>query len=159
MTARQLARTVHPGSARNRFLARLGPRRAGPEGGVGNDGWQVVTQFRNDSDGSPPCEIKVGHGQYYLDGNNGAWHNDIGPAVTGQPIDIAVRVTFSADPAASVMDAWYNGAQTVTGAHPKGAGTLYDGQSGYLKTGIYRSPAIGEAGTRYLNSLVIGTPA
>lgn len=126
---------------------------------VDTDDWQVVLQFKNDGDGSPPCEIKVGHGQYYLDGNGGSWQQDIGPAVTGPPVDIAVRILFSSDPGTAVMDAWYNGEQTVSGAHPVDAGTLYPGLSSYLKTGIYRDPAIGEAGTRYLTRLMIGTPA
>jgi polysaccharide lyase-like protein len=126
---------------------------------VDTDDWQVVMQFKNDGTGSPPCEIKVGHGQYYLDGNNGSWHYDIGPAVTGQPIDIAVQITFTADPATSVLNAWYDGTQSVTDEHPAGAGTLYSGLSSYLKTGIYRDTAIGDDGTRYMTSLVIGTPA
>jgi len=126
---------------------------------VDTDDWQVVMQFKNDADGSPPCEIKIGNGQYTLDGNSGAWHYDIGPAVTGEPHEIAVRVTFSEDPAKAVMDAWYDGEQTVEAAHPEGAGTLYPGQSSYLKTGIYRSPSISEAGTRHMTGLEIGTPA
>lgn len=125
---------------------------------VDTDDWQVVLQFKNDGDGSPPCEIKIGNGQYALDGNSGAWSHDIGPAVTGQRIDIAVRIVFSSDPAVASLDAWHNGTQTLTGAKPEGAGTLYSGLSSYLKTGIYRNSDIGEAGTRYLDSLTIGTP-
>ncbi|GHJ50602.1 hypothetical protein Cs7R123_79440 [Catellatospora sp. TT07R-123] len=120
--------------------------------------WQVVMQFKNDSTGSPPIEIKIGHGKYALDGNNGAWSYDIGNAVTGVPITITVRVTFSANAGTAVMDAWYNGVQTVSGQHPKGAGTLYSGQNSYLKTGLYRSTAISQAGARYMKSLVIATP-
>lgn len=119
----------------------------------------MVLQFKNDSTGTPPCEINVGNGQYYLDGNGGAWHYNIGPAVTGTPIDIAVQVTFSSSVGGSSMSAWYNGSQTVNNAQPAGSGTLYSGQTSYLKTGIYRDTAISDAGTRYLDSLVIGTPA
>ncbi len=120
--------------------------------------WQVIMQFKNASTGSPPVEIKIGHGKYFLDGNNGAWHYDIGDAVTGRPITITVRIKFSTNASVAVMDAWYNGNQTVFGQHPRGAGTLYSGQSSYLKTGIYRSTAISQAGTRYMKSLIIGTP-
>ncbi|AJE80471.1 hypothetical protein SLNWT_0095 [Streptomyces albus] len=126
---------------------------------VDTDAWQVVMQFKNDGEGSPPCEIKVGNGVYALDGNSGGWHVDIGPAETGKPIDITVQITFSADPGKAVIDAWYAGEQTITGYHPDGAGTLYEGLSSYLKTGIYRDTSIGEAGTRFLTELVIGTPA
>lgn len=125
---------------------------------VDTDDWQVVLQFKNDGEGSPPCEIKIGHGQYYLDGNGGAWHHDIGPATAGEPIDVAVRIVFSADPTASTMDAWHNGVQTLTGALPEGAGTLYEGLGSYLKTGLYRSTGISDTGTRFLTSLAIGTP-
>jgi hypothetical protein len=126
---------------------------------VGTSDWQVVLQFKNDSTGSPPIEIKVGDGQYYLDGNSGAWRYDIGPAVTGRAIDVTVRVAFSTDPAQSWIDAWYNGTQTVTAAQPKGSGTLYSGQSSYLKAGIYRDTGISQAGTRYLLGMSVGTPA
>ncbi|WP_165777538.1 heparin lyase I family protein [Amycolatopsis antarctica] len=126
---------------------------------VDTDDWQIVLQFKNDGEGSPPCEIKIGHGVYALDGNSGAWSHDIGPAITGEPVDIAVRIIFSADPAVAAMDAWHNGTQTLTGAKPEGAGTLYEGLGSYLKTGLYRDSAISEAGTRYLDSLTIGTPA
>ena len=126
---------------------------------VDTDAWQIVMQFKNDGEGSPPCEIKVGNGQYTLDGNEGAWHHDIGPAVTGEPIDIAVRIVFSADPEVATMDAWHNGTQTLEGAKPEGAGTLYEGLGSYLKTGLYRDTSIGEAGTRFLDNLAIGTPA
>ncbi|WP_367124395.1 heparin lyase I family protein [Streptomyces phytohabitans] len=126
---------------------------------VDTDAWQVVMQFKNEGEGSPPCEIKIGNGVYALDGDSGGWHVDIGPAETGRPIDITVRITFSADPATAVIDAWYGEEQTVTAYHPEGAGTLYDGLTSYLKTGLYRDPSIGEAGTRLLSSLVIGTPA
>ncbi|NKI42169.1 heparin lyase I family protein [Streptomyces physcomitrii] len=126
---------------------------------VDTDDWQVVLQFKNEGTGSPPCEIKIGGGQYLLDGDSGGWHHEIGPAVTGQPVDIAVRITFSEDPAKSAIDAWYNGEQTLSGVFPEGAGTLYPGLSSYLKTGLYRSPGIQEAGTRHLTRLLIGTPA
>ena len=109
---------------------------------VDTETWQTILQFKNDGEGSPPCEIKIGNGNYLLDGNSGAWAYDIGPAVTGEPIDIAVRIVFSADPDTAVMDAWHNGEQTVTGAKPEGAGTLYEGLSSYLKTGIYRAPGL-----------------
>ncbi|MEH1163888.1 FG-GAP-like repeat-containing protein [Micromonospora sp. CPCC 205539] len=120
--------------------------------------WQVVMQFKNNSTGSPPIEIKIGHGKYYLDGNNGAWSYDIGDAVVGQATTITVRVKFSTNASVATMDAWHNGTQTVFGEHPRGAGTLYSGQSSYLKTGLYRSTGISQAGARYLKSLIIGTP-
>ncbi|MEV0459965.1 FG-GAP-like repeat-containing protein [Catellatospora methionotrophica] len=120
--------------------------------------WQVVLQFKNASTGSPPVEIKIGHGKYYLDGNNGAWHYDIGDAVGGRSTTITVRIKFSVNAATAVVDAWHNGNQTVFGQHPKGAGTLYAGQSSYLKTGLYRSTAIGQAGERFMKSMIIGTP-
>lgn len=125
---------------------------------IDTDSWQVILQFKNDGEGSPPCEIKIGNGKYSLDGNSGGWSHDIGPATTGEPIDIAVQIVFSADPNVATIDAWHNGTQTVTAAKPQGAGTLYEGTSSYIKTGIYRDSAIEGAGTRFLDTLTIGTP-
>jgi hypothetical protein len=57
---------------------------------VNADGWQVVAQWKNAGDGSPPIEVKIDHGQFVLDGGAGGddpranyFTQPIGPAITG----------------------------------------------------------------------------
>jgi hypothetical protein len=38
---------------------------------VAEPSWQVLTQWKNDGDGSPPVEIKVGNGNVFIDGGYG----------------------------------------------------------------------------------------
>ena len=42
-----------------------------PDFPVNTPGWQVVAQWKNAGEGSPPVEIKVGNGQFQLDGGAG----------------------------------------------------------------------------------------
>lgn len=123
---------------------------------VNADGWQVLAQWKNDGDGSPPIEVKIDHGQFMLDGGAGGddpgesyFSVPIGPAVPGRQTDVVLHVRFSTDPTKAQVDVWLNGQKRVDGFRPPG-GTRYQDQDSYLKTGIYRDTAINQAATLYL---------
>jgi hypothetical protein len=134
-----------------------------PDFPVDTTGWQVLAQWKNFGDGSPPVEVKVGNGQYILDGGAGGRHprqtyftQPIGTARPGEQTDIVVHVKFSSDPGQAVVDVWQNGQQRIANYHPSG-GTLYDGEKSYLKTGIYRDTGIAESANLFLDDARIGS--
>ena len=115
---------------------------------VGADGFQVVAQWKNAGEGSPPVEVKIGDGQFLLDGGAGGenpqqnyFSRPIGPARVGTQTDVVVHLVFSTDPTKAVVDVWMNGQQRIAGFHPPG-GTRYESADSYVKTGIYRDTAI-----------------
>ena len=121
------------------------------------DDWQVITQWKNAGTGSPPLSVKVGKGQFLLDGGfdrGSPFQVPMGTAVPGRTQKVVVHVVF-ADGGGSV-DTWVDGKQTLTGFRPP-AGTLYSGLTSYLKTGIYRNTAIGQPGTLYFDDWRIAT--
>jgi Polysaccharide lyase len=134
-----------------------------PDFPVDTTGWQVLAQWKNLGDGSPPVEVKVGNGQFVLDGGAGGSHprqtyftQPIGTARPGEQTDIVVHIKFSADPSQAVVDVWQNGQQRIANYRPTG-GTRYDGDNSYLKTGIYRDSAISEPATLFLNDARIAS--
>ena len=106
---------------------------------------QVITQWKNDSPGSAPVDLRVWNGQLVLHGGHGhpsgpsTFTRSLGPAPVGRWSDVVVRVRFSANPDEGSVSAWQDGEQEVGCYHPPG-GTLYPGQTSYLKTGLARSP-------------------
>ena len=101
---------------------------------------QVITQWKNDSPGSAPVDLRVWNGQLVLHGGHGhpsgpsTFTRSLGPAPVGRWSDVVVRVRFSANPDEGSVSAWQDGEQEVGCYHPPG-GTLYPGQTSYLKTG------------------------
>ena len=100
---------------------------------VAEPSWQVITQWKNDGDGSPPVEIKVGSGNVFIDGGYGYpkgpagkkyWSRPIGPAVTGAQTSLVVHIHFSRTPSIGTIDVWLNGKRVISGYHPP-SGTLY----------------------------------
>jgi hypothetical protein len=123
---------------------------------VNADGWQVVAQWKNAGDGSPPIEVKIDHGQFVLDGGAGGddpranyFTKPIGPAITGQQTDVVLHIHFSTDPAKAQVDVWMNGQKRIDAFRPPG-GTRYSSDDSYLKTGIYRDTAIDQTAVLYL---------
>jgi hypothetical protein len=134
-----------------------------PDFPVNTASWQVVAQWKNLGDGSPPVEVKIENGQFVLDGGAGGKHpaqnyftQPIGPARAGAQTDIVVHLKFSSDPGQGTVDVWENGQQRITGFHPAN-GTRYDGEDSYLKTGIYRDTAIPQPATLILDDARIGS--
>ena len=134
-----------------------------PDFPVNTSDWQVVAQWKNFGDGSPPIEVKVGHGQFVLDGGAGGDHparnyftQPIGPARPGAQSDVVVHITFSSDPNQATADVWENGQQRIANLHPAN-GTLYDGEQSYLKTGIYRDSAISQSANLFLDDARVGS--
>jgi hypothetical protein len=130
---------------------------------VNADGWQVVAQWKNDGDGSPPVEVKVDHGQFVLDGGAGGddpgatyYSVPIGPAVAGRQTDVVLHIHFSTDPQKSQVDVWMNGQKRIDAYHPPG-GTRYSDEDSYLKTGIYRDTAINQTAVLYLIDARVAT--
>ena len=116
--------------------------------------WQVLTQWKNDGEGSPPLEITAGNGNLRLGGGYGypgtpqTFSRVIGPATTGKRTDLIIHVVFSRDPSRGSVDVWRDGAQVIASYRPTG-GTLYPTtaagtatSSSYWKMGIY--PGLGD---------------
>ena len=121
---------------------------------VNTEDWQVVAQWKNAGEGSPPVEVKIGRGQFTLDGGAGDDPSDyfsmpIGSARPGQTNHLVVHIVFSTDPTKAVVDVWQNGQQRISGFRPPG-GTRYASADSYLKTGIYRDTAIAQDATLFL---------
>ena len=100
---------------------------------VAEPSWQVLTQWKNDGDVSPPVEIKMGSGNVFIDGGYGYpkgpagkkyWSRPIGPAVTGTQTSLVVHIHFSRTPSVGLIDVWLNGKRVISGYHPP-SGTLY----------------------------------
>jgi Polysaccharide lyase len=129
-------------------------------------GWQVITQFKQNFDGSPPLSLNVEERQYELEGGYGhpdgpdEFSRPIGPAITGVWVDWVLHVRFSADPQVGFVEVWQNGV-AVLGRFAPHSGTLYPGTGdragSYVKTGPYREPTVQVPGTMFLDDWRIGT--
>lgn len=137
------------------------------------DGWQVVTQWKNEGEGSPPVELEVDEGEFFVGGGSGhpdgfdAFRQSLGPAVTGRWIDWTFRIRFSAEPDDGEIEVWRDGEAVLPTFRPE-SGTLYppvggedvpDVPQSYLKTGYYRDAEISAPGTLYYDGWKIGTTA
>lgn len=130
------------------------------------DDWQVVAQWKNDGDGSPPLALSIESGRFELGGGWG-WPgtNDpqdprqvtaaVGPALAGRWDDWMLRVTFSSDPEIGSVSLWRNGTNMICD-WPLPGGTLYPGLTSYLKVGYYRSPSLRSEGTVHVDDVHIG---
>lgn len=126
---------------------------------VDTSDWQVIAQWKNSGDGSPPLAIQVRGGRFVLDGGEGIgehWTRDIGPARAGARTDLVLRVRFSDDPDEGSVDVIQDGREVVSDYRPRG-GTLYPDEVSYLKTGLYRSDGIDDEGSVYFDDAVIAT--
>lgn len=113
---------------------------------VDTGAWQLIMQFKQQGEGSPPLAVQVGKGQLRL-ANNGGHQKDVCPVGAGA-FSFRLRITFG-----GTIDAWCGDRQTLRDyrtPEPNVQG------SAYLKTGVYRDPSIGEAGTLFLDDLRIG---
>lgn len=130
--------------------------------------WQVLTQWKNDGEGSPPLEITAGGGNLKLEGGYGypgaprTFSQVIGPAATGKRTDLIVHVVFSRDPSRGVVDVWRDATPAISGYRPAG-GTLYptsaastDSLFSYWKMGIYRDSAITQQAQYTIESAKVG---
>jgi polysaccharide lyase-like protein/ricin-type beta-trefoil lectin protein len=130
--------------------------------------WQVITQWKNDGDGSPPLEVTIGGGNLKLEGGYGypgsprQFAQVLAPATTGARTDLIIHVFFSRTPGKGSVDVWRNGAQVLSGYKPAG-GTLYPTSSAstatlasYWKMGIYRDSAITQQAQYTIESAKVG---
>lgn len=126
---------------------------------VDTSDWQVVAQWKNSGDGSPPLSIQIHGGRVVLEGGEAVgkhWVRDLGPARAGARTDLVLRVAFSSEPDDGSVDVSMNGRQVVSDYRPPG-GTLYPDETSYLKTGLYRSSDIEDDGTVYYDDVVIAS--
>ncbi len=125
------------------------------------DTWQLITQFKNEGEGSPPLELRIGKGNFILSGGADApggsknFDKVVAPAVVGKVTTLVLHVKFSSKSATGLVDAWVDGQQKVTGFHPP-AGTLYSGDYSYWKLGLYRDTGIGTPATYELSDARLG---
>jgi hypothetical protein len=126
--------------------------------------WQVIVQWKNEGEGSPPLSISIESDQYTLSG--GAGHPDgaqtfnvpLAPASPGGWIDWVVHIRFSPDPAEGFVEIWHGEEQILPRYSPR-TGTMYpsdEGASSYLKAGYYRNAEIDTPGTVYFDNWKIG---
>ena len=113
---------------------------------VDTDSWQLIMQFKQPGEGSPPLAVEVGGGQLRLANHGGNQKNFC--AVTGGSFSFRLRITFG-----GTVDAWCGDRQTLRDYRTPASNV--DG-SAYLKTGIYRDQSITQAGTLFLDDLLIG---
>lgn len=129
--------------------------------------WQVLAQWKNKGEGSPPVSLNVAEGQFFLEG--GAGHPDgpmqydvpLGEAVPGEWVDWVVHIRFSPDPTQGFVEVWRDGRLLLAPYYPA-SGTMYplDGEPeaarSYVKLGYYRNGDIATPGTVYFDNWVIG---
>ena len=135
-------------------------------GFVTNADWHVITQFKQNFDGSPPLSLNVEQGQYKIEGGYGypggsrQFTKPVGVAGTGIWTDWVLHVKFSSNPAVGFVEAWQDGTQVLSRFAPAG-GTLYPGTGdragSYVKTGPYRDPQVTIPETMYIDDWRIGT--
>lgn len=128
--------------------------------------WQAITQWKNDSDGSPPVELDVEGSRYQLRGGFGhpdgpePFRKPLGRAVTGQWVDWVFHIKFSPDPNIGYVEIW-QGDKLVLPRFQPASGTMYPNPDGeptsYLKTGYYRDRDISTTGTIYFDNWKVGT--
>lgn len=128
--------------------------------------WQVITQFKQNFDGSPPVELDVGAGEYMLSGGDGhptrpvRFRESLAPAVPGVWVDWVLHVRFSPDPAGGFVEVWKDGQLVLPRLAPV-TGTMYPSPSGldrsYIKLGYYRDRTIDQPGTIYFDDWRIAT--
>jgi hypothetical protein len=121
--------------------------------------WQVVAQWKNSGEGSPPLSVQVHGGRFVLEGGDGIgkhWETDLGSARAGARTDLVLRVHFSSDPDSGAVDVTRDGREVLSDYHPR-SGTLYPHDTSYLKTGLYRSSDIDQDGTVYYDDVVIAS--
>lgn len=138
-----------------------------------DESWQVVTQWKNEGEGSPPIEFSVGGGEFRVGG--GSSHPDgldpfqesLGPAPTEQWVDWTFRIHFSTDDDEAEIEVWRDDELVLPTFQPE-SGTLYppvdeddvpDEAQSYLKTGYYRNGDISAPGTIYFDNWTLGISA
>lgn len=109
--------------------------------------WQVLAQWKDEGDGSPPLALYLRDGRFHAGGGYGnpgggrAEERDLGAATTGRWVDWVFHVRFSSDPAEAYVSVWRDGRLALDRWAPS-SGTLYPGLGSYLKLGYYRSADI-----------------
>ncbi len=133
-----------------------------PEFPVDAQDFQLVTQWKNAGEGSPPVELRIGNGRLALSGGFGrpggsrAFTTDVGAVTGGRTIDLVVGILFSEDPAKGSVDVWLDGTHRVADYRPAG-GTLYPGLPSYWKVGLYRATGLPTTATADLTVARAGT--
>jgi hypothetical protein len=75
------------------------------------------------------------------------------PLVRGVWHEYVLHVRWSADPRRGLLELWYDGVRVLPLTHVP---TLFPGQGGYLKVGLYRHPAIRETQVVFHDGFIAG---
>ena len=119
----------------------------------------MIARWENDGPGSPrrPAGARRALVLHGGEGHPGGWRpfdRSLGPVATGQWVDVALRVHFSANPDKAHISAWRDGERVLSEHHPPG-GTLYPGQQSYLKVGLHRDAAISHPSAVHFRDLQV----
>lgn len=129
-----------------------------PSGYPRSDRWQVIAQWKNEGEGSPPLELDLIGDAVVLTA-----HVDEGravelgraPLVRGRWVDFAVRIRFAARAGDAAIAFSYRGDQVpIRRVVP----TLYAGRSSYFKLGLYRDGAITDTASLFHDALEVRRP-
>jgi hypothetical protein len=112
--------------------------------------WQVFTQWHHErGGGSPPVEFYVnGETVFFRVSGVVLWTT---PLVRGQWHDFVLHVNWAANGSAEL---WYDGQHVLA---PTPAHTLFPGQGGYLKQGLYRNASVGPVQAIFHDGMTVGT--
>ena len=130
-----------------------------PDFPISDKGFQIIMQWHHPGpNGSPPLTVEASNSELRLTGGERRpFIASIAPVRPGEPINLVLRVTFSADPNRGAVSVWKDGQLVVNGVRPP-EGTLYAGDdSAYMKLGMYRSRENAGAATVYVNDVLVGT--
>jgi hypothetical protein len=115
--------------------------------------WQLFTQFHHTGpNGSPPVEMFARGEKLYLRvSGSDVWQV---PLERGRWHDFVLHVKWSPNASSGFVELWYDGKLSL----PKTYGaTLFEGQSVYLKQGLYRDAAVSPTQTIYHDGMTVAT--
>jgi hypothetical protein len=120
--------------------------------------WQLFVQWHHDGDdGSPPLAFHVQGDRVVLGGVPRPFEPSVvywsAPLVRGVWHEFVLNVRWSADPRRGLLELWYDGVRVLPLTHVP---TLFPGQGGYLKVGLYRHPAIRETQVVFHDGFIAG---
>jgi hypothetical protein len=119
--------------------------------------WQVIAQWKNEGEGSPPLELDLIGEDVVLTGHVDGRGIELGraPLVRGRWLDFHVRIRFSERARDAAIELRLRGAPV---ALRREIPTLYPGRTSYFKLGLYRDGAIEDAASLYHDAVQVRRP-
>lgn len=120
--------------------------------------WQLFSQWKNDGSGSPPVQLAVGNGNFYMQGHdasgNVTWNKTLQAAKTGTYYSFVIGIRFGTSTSTGAVTAWIDGTQVLPSTTLQ---TAYSGVQQYWKMGLYRDSAITTGSTIVFDRVCYGT--